>query len=325
MKRIRKVLFGGMMIWAVTGASSLLHAQPINDVINKFNDGAQLVSAGSYEEAVAKFEECYKMAVDLGDEGNDMKAKAAEQIPNLHYKMAMDNYKAKNIEGAIEKFKDARIAGEKYGNEEISSKSEKYIPQLYNLVGKTYVNQDETEKALSSFDSALVWNPEYAQAIYNKGMVYKVSGDDDKMIDLMNESIKVGNKTGDDKTTQAASEVLRDYYRDKAIAAINSEDDDQALAMSDKSLKYDKEFSDPYYYKALIYNKQLEYDMALENAQKALDYATEETNTSRIWFELGNAYSGNVDYQKACDAYGKCTEEPYLSRAEHKKDVLSCQ
>lgn len=326
MKRIRNVLISGMMIWVFTGPSALLNAQTtINDVINTFNDGAQLVSDGSFEDAVTKFEECYNLATELGEEGNNMKTKAAEQIPALHYRMAMDNYKARDIEGAIAKFKDAMKAGNKYGDEEIAGKSEKYIPQLYNLVGKTYVRQDKSELALSSFDSALVWNPEYAQAIFNKGMVYKASDDNEKMISLMDESIKVGKNTGDDKTVQAASEVMREYYSDKAIAAINSENDEVALEMSDKSLQYDKEFSDPYYYKALIYNKQQEYDMALENAQKALDYADEETNTSRIYFELGNAYSGNVDYQKACDAFSKCTREPYLSRAKHKKEVLSCQ
>jgi tetratricopeptide (TPR) repeat protein len=108
--------------------------------------------------------------------------------------------------------------------------------------------------------------------------------------------------------------------------AFNAEDYTTVIEMSNKSLGYDSEFSDPYYYMARIYNKDLEYDKALENAQKALDYETDEEKKPRIWFELGNAYVGIVEYEKACEAFSHCLVEPFESTVRHKmENVLNCQ
>jgi tetratricopeptide (TPR) repeat protein len=72
------------------------------------------------------------------------------------------------------------------------------------------------------------------------------------------------------------------------------------------------------YHLALIYNKKIEYDKAIEYAEKALESETEPIWISAINFELGNAYQNTVEYEKACEALQKVVEEPFLSRAEKK-------
>ena len=157
-------------------------------------------------------------------------------------------------------------------------------------------------------------------------MAYKMQDNEEKMIDLMNKTIDVAASTNDEKTEDAASKALRDHYFAKAAEALKAEDYETAFSMFDESLKYDASFPDPYYYKAFIYNKQLEYDKALENARKALELESDENQKPRIYFELGNAYVGNVEYEKACDAYSKCLVEPFEQTARYKmENVLNCQ
>ena len=73
-----------------------------------------------------------------------------------------------------------------------------------------------------------------------------------------------------------------------------------------------------YYHIALVKNKMIEYDAAIENALKALEYEKDPVWISAINYELGQAYQNTVEYDKACQALQKVTEEPFLSLAEKK-------
>ena len=56
------------------------------------------------------------------------------------------------------------------------------------------------------------------------------------------------------------------------------------------------------YHLALVNNKMVEYDAAIEYALKALQFETEAVWISAINFELGTAYQNTVEYEKACEA-----------------------
>jgi len=326
MRIIGKQVLKGLMVSIIVCSSAFIQAQTINEVIEAFNGGAELVNGGAFEEAILKFEECIELATQLGTEGDEMKNNAQAQIPTLHYRLAMDLYKAKDIDGAILKFEDAVVACDKYGNDDVKSKSEKYIPQLYNVKGNTHLKNEEFEDAISSFDKAIEGIPNYTRAYYGKGMVYRKTKEEDKMIEMFDKTIEIAQSPGDDKYIDAVSKIMRNLYRDKAAVAFNAEDYPTVFEMANKSLEYDSEFSDPYYYMSRIYNKDLEYNKALENAQKALDFETDEERKPRIWFELGNAYVGLVEYEKACEAFGNCLVEPFESSVRHKmENVLNCQ
>jgi len=72
------------------------------------------------------------------------------------------------------------------------------------------------------------------------------------------------------------------------------------------------------YHLAVISNKKIAFDAAIEYANKALLSETEPIWISAIYFELGNSYENTVEYDKACEALKKVLEEPFLARAEKK-------
>ena len=84
----------GIAVIAVMLITVSLNAQTINEVIEAFNAGAAEMNAGNFEGAVAGFESTIEQATALGAEGDEMKTKAEAQIPPIHYRMAMDAYKA---------------------------------------------------------------------------------------------------------------------------------------------------------------------------------------------------------------------------------------
>jgi tetratricopeptide (TPR) repeat protein len=303
-----------------------LNAQPtLTDVINAFNAGAEQVNAGDFEGAIAKFEETIALADELGAEGDEMKTNAQGQIPALHYRIALDTYKARDIEGAIAQFESTVEACEKYGNDDIKDKSLKYIPQLYNALGNSQVKAEEFEAAIASFDKAIEYQPDYARAIYGKGLVYKRQEDDARMIATMESALEVGKAAGDEKTVTAATKTLKDHYVNSGMLAFKAENYEEAIKNFEASYAYDTEDPDPYYLTCVIYGKQGEFEKAIEYGLKAAQYE-EASDQAKIWYELGNAYMSLVEYEKACDAYSKALVEPYLSTVQHKMDnVLNCQ
>lgn len=223
----------GVMIIAL--AAVTLNAQPtITDVINAFNAGAEEVNAGNFEAAIAKFEETITLADELGAEGDEMKANATGQIPALHYRMAMDTYKAKDIPGAISKFEATVEACNKYGNDDIKGKSLRYIPQLYNANGNAQVKAGDLDGAIASYDKAIEYKPDYARAVYGKAMVYKRQKDDASMLATMEQVIEVAGAAGDDKTKAAAVKALKDHHLNAGKIAFKAEEYEDALASFDK-------------------------------------------------------------------------------------------
>ena len=78
------------------------------------------------------------------------------------------------------------------------------------------------------------------------------------------------------------------------------------------------------YHLALVNNKKVEYDAAVDYATKALQFETEPVWVSAIQFELGTAYQNSAEYDKACEALKKVVEEPFLTRAEKKIEIIGC-
>jgi len=307
--------------------SALIQAQTLTDVINAFNAGAEEVNAGNFETAITKFEQCIQLAGQLGTEGEEMKGKAQEQIPALHYRIALDKYKAKDMDGAISWFEKTVVACEQYGNDDIQTKSLNYIPQLYYAKGNAHVKSEEYENALSSFDKALEYIPDYAKAYYGKGLVYRKLEQEENMFKALDKAIETGKSSGDDKTTATAIKTARDYLVIEGMKSLKDEDYESAISFFNTSMKYDNQYAEPYYYLSAIYNKQLEYEKAAENAEKAIAYDdSEPEKKARIYFELGNAYVGMVEYEKACNAFKNALYEPYTSTVKHKmENVLNCQ
>jgi tetratricopeptide (TPR) repeat protein len=307
--------------------TAALNAQTINEVITAYNAGAEFVNTGSFEAAISKFEECIQLANQLGAEGDEMKLKAEGQIPVLYYRIASDKYKEKDIDGAITFFEKTIEACNQYGNEEFKGKSINFVAQLYNTKGNTHFKNEELDKALASFDKSIFYKPDYAKAYYGKGLVYKKMNDEANMLSMLDKAIETGKTSADDKTTEAAVKTIRDYYVIGGVNAMKTEDYETAFKCFDASMKYDDKYSEPYYRLAVIYNKQLEYDKAAENALKAIEYDNSESEKkARLYFELGNAYVGMVEYQKACDAFKNARYEPYTSNVKYKmENVLKCE
>ncbi len=127
----------------------------------------------------------------------------------------------------------------------------------------------------------------------------------------------------DTKTIEQINGVIDTYYNKfivEEMEMVDPEENDYTYVVEacENALSANPENPRALYHLAIVSNKSVEYDKAVEYAQAALLHETEAVWISAINFELGTAFQNSADYDKACETLKKVTEEPFLDRAEKK-------
>ncbi len=310
--------------------SAVLMAQTQKEVITKFNEGADNVNKGEYALAISDFEEVISMANTVGPEAEELAAKAKEQLPTLNYQMAIGYIKQKDYDNAVPYLeKTVNLANEYNNSEDVKTKSVKFLYQLLTVLGSQKYKDEETKAALEDFDKALNYMPEYPKAFLGKGLIFYDENRENEMLESLGKAIEYGKKYDDQKSVELAQETLGRFYVSVGNGEFENVDpvaEDFSIAMDayETALKYNPKNSMANYKMALIANRQVEYDKAIKYAKKALETATAEMEIAAINFELGEAYSGNAEYDLACAAYSNAALGVFEEKAAARKEKINC-
>ncbi len=116
---------------------------------------------------------------------------------------------------------------------------------------------------------------------------------------------------------------------DNELQAVDPENEDFTYAIEayEKALQYDSTDTDANYKLAIIYNREVNYEKAAQYAEQALAKAEGEEKIGAINYELGNAYMGMAEYDKACTAYTEAMKSTtFAEKATTRKEkVPGCQ
>jgi tetratricopeptide (TPR) repeat protein len=316
-----------LSITAILMAGSL-SAQTMTDVINEFNVGVEKLNNQEYEVSVEHFNQVLALAESVGDEANDMRAQAQEQIPSAYYRQATVFMKRKQYDNAIPYLEKTIELSTLYGNnDEINEKSKGYLPQLHMMEGSRHYKNEQFEEALDHFDKALAMDETLYKAHLGKGMIFL----DQSETDMMQEEFKVAKEAAlaenDTKTVELINGKIDGYYNKfitDEMEMVDPEENDYTYVIEacENALRANPENPRALYHLALVSNKAVEYDAAIDYGLKALQFETEPVWISAINFELGTSYQNTAAYDKACEVLKKVMEEPFLSRAEKKLESL---
>jgi tetratricopeptide (TPR) repeat protein len=301
-----------------------LSAQTLTEVINEFNTGVEKLNGQEYDAALEHFNQVLTLAETVGDEANDMKAQAEKQIPSTYYRQATTFMKRKQYDNAIPYLEKTVETATLYGNnDEISKKAAGYLPQLYMRQGNQEWKNQNYDAAIAYFDKVLAVNPNIYQACQGKGMVYLEQDKTDEMLQCFNNAKEGASAKNDTKTIEQINGVIDNYYNKfimEEMEMVDPEENDYSYVVEacENALAANANNPRALYHLAIVANKSVEYDKAIEYAQQALQHEKEAVWLSAINFELGSAYQNTADYEKACETLRKVTEDPFLERAEKK-------
>lgn len=318
-KNVKGLVLVMLFSISITGFS-----QSMKEAVDAFNEGASLTKSNP-DGAITAFEKCINISEKLGDEGNDTKEKAEQQLPLLYYTVALNSYKKKDFETAIAGLNEAKTVADKYGNKEISTKSKKIIPQFYYAKGSSEYKSKEYETALASLDKAAELNPKYAKPYLVKASIYKAQNDTENLLAACDKAIEIGSSS-DKKTAESAMKLAKNTTFNNAVKAIGAKNWVEAETNLKKSIEYGNDTPDVHYQLGKVYVAQKEWDPAIASLNTAIQGDQgDAVAKAKYYYELGNAFVGKGDNTSACDSFKKAQHGEYAQNAKYQiETVLKC-
>lgn len=301
-----------------------LSAQTLTEVINEFNEGVEKVNNQEYDVSIEHFNQVLTLAETVGAEADEMKGKAEQQIPLAYYRQATLFLKRKQFDNAIPYLeKTIESATAFNNNDESKQKATKYLMQSYMMEGQRNYKNKAYDNALAYFDKTLAMNESLYKAHLAKGMIYLDQDESDMMLEEFAVAKEGALAKNDTKTINQINGKIDSYYNrfiTEEMEMIDPEEPDYTYVIEacENALSANPQNPRALYHLAMVSNKKIEYDAAIDYALKAIEFEAEPIWTSAIYFELGHAYQNTVEYDKACEALQKVIEEPFLTRAEKK-------
>jgi tetratricopeptide (TPR) repeat protein len=322
MKIMRKIA-GIIIVSTIIGAN--LNAQTRNDVIDAYNEGAKTMQT-DFKTAIEAFEKVVVLSDQVGETAADLKQKAVQVLPGLYVRLASNSLNEKKP--ASETIKDAKkamAAAEKYGSATNKENASKILVQGYYNLGTEFFTTKDYKNALLAFDSLLVINPAYLNAIYNKALIFRSQNNAtafEENIDLFLEKVKSGN---DSVRVKQASRLALEYFRASGSQANQANKLDEAIVMLNKAAKYGDD-KGLFYYFADVYNKQKNFSKGAEYAQKGLTLETGDAESkAKFYFQLALAQAGKGQTTDACSSFKNAMYGAFAEPSKVQRANLKCK
>ena len=297
-----------------------LTAQNLKVAEKAYNSGKELKAEGDFLEAIESFEKCAGICAELGEAGEGLKLYAETKICNIYMDMGVEKFKVKNYDSAIILFTESDKYAQLIDDPSTTAKINSYFAASYTGSGNALYKTKKYKKAVENYNKAIEYNPEYPKAWY--GLVLGYSKLDES--GMLEESVKnVMEYSTDDKLKNKAKIAAGKYFLKSCTNALEEEQYNIAIAMADRSISYNNTDPNTFYYLAVASNGNKNWGNAQKAAMKAISF--EQEDQSNYYFELGRAYEGQGDTEKACEAYSNVTEGPNTEGANYQRhQVLHC-
>lgn len=301
------------------------YAQTKEEAVNAYNKAVSL-AATDLPQAVQSMVQSAEIAAKVGTEADTIRQMAEQQIPTLQYNYATALYKEKKIDEAITNFTLAKEYSDQYNDKSTSAKAADLIPKLYLAKGVSEYKESKFNEAVQSYTKALEVDSTMARAWLNMGLAYKKLDKQAEMRNAMDNAIKQGQLTNDEKTVENAKKTISDDLLVDANGAFKKNDFNSASKLLEEAIQYSETNPEIFYLYAVTLNKQSKWDEALAQAEKGLAIESKEpAKQARFYFEMGNAQAGKGETANACASYKKAAVGPFAESANYQiKTVLKC-
>jgi tetratricopeptide (TPR) repeat protein len=318
----------------VAAEKSQAQDDPRAEAIQLYNQAQELAGGGDFDGASEKYREALDVARD--NDLDDIVELVEQQLPRVAFQKASTSFSTfqndrsiENANTALDDFKNAKEVGEEFGDEQIVSRAESAIPQLYYLRGVMEYRAENYDASLEDLDTAMELNANYPAPYYQKAVVLKAQNPDDieTALEWYDQAIEVAERAGDDRTLQNARSGARDELIFRAVNQAEERRFSQAVELLQRVEQYDPRSATAHYRLAEVYNERGNWDSALEHANRALEYESGgAADLAKIYFEIGTAYKGKGEKENACEAFENARYGDFTDPANHELQFeLRCE
>lgn len=300
--------------------SSALYAQSLNSIGKTYDKATELLVEGDTADAIKNFQKVIDMSEGQGDIGACIKLTSEKKIVDLYIIEGQQAYRKKKYDAALTAFDVAGTYAETINDPKLTSQLKEYTLVTYIGKAEKLFNTTKYKKATEMYLEIIEMDSEYGDAYYGLLITYIKIDEGGKIEETEKKIQEISN---DDALKEKARMATASYYVGKSKEALLKEEYNIASMMASKSLMYDNSNHEVYYNLACINNIRQDW----VNAEKAASRAVRLSKGSNpdYYFELGLAYEGGGNTEKACEAFLKVTGGEYKSQAQNRAARLNCK
>lgn len=315
-----------LVLVLLTGFFNSADAQTRGEAVEAFNEAQEFVRAENYPEALEKFQETYQIADNVGAEAEDIRDRAASQIPGVQVRIATAAYQARDFNRAVEEFDKAAEFADQFDNSEIATRVRNNILVVLLQAGNSELNNENYDAAESYYKQAIERNANYPNPYYQLGIVERRRGNLDAALEQFDRAIQVARASGREEVAGSAEQSARNFLFERGSRMLEDERHRQAIDLLERALEYDMNHADSYFRLAQAHNNMGNYDQAIQSATRALDLEDGgNVERAKSYFELGIAYMNQENTNQACSAFQNASYGSFRSNAEyHLEHDLEC-
>ena len=291
---------------AVVMTAGVMSAQDINQATEAYNNGAMELQMGNNAAAIENFQTALTMGEALGDEAADLVANCKKAISSAYLSMAKDLYNAKDFDGAVTAFQQAKEVAEGYGEAEIAAEAAELIGQTemlkYNTEGKAAMKVKDFATAITCFSKVLEMDPANGATAIQLGQAYMNSGKLDEAIAAL-ETAKANGQEAN------AVKLISNIYLKKAQAANKAKNYQEVIDFATKSNEA-LENGNAYKLTASALQKLGKNNECIAAYEKYLEVTPNAKDASGIICTIAVLYQQAGDKAKAKEYYQKIVNDP---------------
>ncbi|MBQ7254345.1 MAG: tetratricopeptide repeat protein [Bacteroidales bacterium] len=282
-------------------------AQDIETAVNLYNEAGTMLNEGNIAEALPKFLECLDMAKTLGEEASNVVSDCQDIIPKIYMKLAEEAAEASEFDAAVENCRKAvETSTEFNNNDDVYSKAEALIPQVFMAKGSAMINAKNFAEAVNAFKEVVAADSTNTKALMRLGQSYVGKGDVDAAIETFANAATLGEGTNVEKD---AKKQMSNCYLKKAVACQKAKDNRGCMENAQLSAQaMDSPNAQKLIGVSALNLKQ--FDTAIGAFEAYLALSPNASDKSQILYQLATAYEGRKDRAKACGYYKQILSDP---------------
>ncbi len=291
---------------AVVMTAGVMSAQDINQATEAYNNGAMELQMGNNAAAIENFQTALTMGEALGDEAADLVANCKKAISSAYLSMAKDLYNAKDFEGALTAFQQAKEVAEGYGEAEIAAEASELIGQTqmvkYNDEGKAAMKAKDYPTAIAAFQKVLEMDPANGATAIQLGQAYMRAG----QLEESNAALEIAKANGQEAN---AVKLISQNYLKMAQAAVKAKKYQEAVDLAAKSNEA-LESGNAYKIAASALQKLGKNDECIAAYEKYLEVTPNAKDAGGIICTIAVLYQQAGNKAKAKEYYEKIVNDP---------------
>ncbi|PIE84734.1 MAG: hypothetical protein CSA07_01345 [Bacteroidia bacterium] len=308
------------LILALLVATTPAWAQSMKEAVELYNQASKGLKQQP-QKAIDQLQRCVTMARGLKTaEAKELEERAQKLLPKAYHNHAKLLYEKERYSEAIAQLNVGRARTK---DKKSIKTFDGIVLRIYFEWAKKLMKEKKYGEAHAKLDSTLAVNPKYMPVYILKAKCYEEQNDEARMLATLEQGIAKAKEFSSVSREQEMRTMYTNHLKKKAFAIEEQGKLDEAIALFGQIIRMDERDAVAYLKLSEIHHKKKDYDQAIANAEKALQYAQPQDKT-QIYYLQAQALQAKGDKPAACEAYRKAANGQFKEAAEYQLKELKC-